>query len=295
MNIGFIGLGIMGKPMAKNLLKAGHDLIVLDHHEENINEIVKCGAVRALSNKEIGEKSDVVITMLPNSPHVKEVILGEDGVLSGAKPGLIIIDTSSISPKVSKEIFEECIKKDVHYLDSPVSGGDVGAIKGTLALMVGGEKEVFDKVKDDILLKVGSTATYVGSAGSGNATKLCNNIIVASNLAAIAEGVSLTSKFGVDPESVFNAIKGGLAGSKAMDIKLPQMIDGNFNPGFKIDLHIKDLNNAEELAKNLQVELPITDIVIEMFNKLSNNGEGNLDHSAVAKYYEQINDCSIKK
>ena len=243
MKIGFIGLGIMGKPMVRNLMKAGHSVVVYDIVKENVEQMVKEGAAEAHSAKETAEECRTVITMLPNSPHVKAAVLGENGVLEGAKEGDILIDMSSIAPLASKEIYEACAQKGVQMIDAPVSGGEPKAIDGTMSIMVGGPKEIFDQVYD-LLMTMGGSAVYCGEIGAGNTTKLANQIIVALNIAAVSEAFMLSTKAGVSPEKVFAAIRGGLAGSTVMNAKVPMMMEGNFAPGFKIDLHIKDLNNA---------------------------------------------------
>ena len=237
----------MGKPMAKNLLKAGYELTVYDIFKEPMEEVA--GAKMAQSPADAAQQSDIVITMLPNSPHVKEAVMGANGVLDGAKAGTILVDMSSIAPLASKEIYEACEKKGVKMLDAPVSGGEPKAIDGTLSIMVGGEKEVFDKVYD-ILMEVGASAVLCGSIGAGNTTKLANQIIVALNIAAMSEALTLGMKAGVDPELIFNAIKGGLAGSTVLNAKAPMVMSGNFKPGFKIDLHIKDLQNALDTGQD---------------------------------------------
>lgn len=242
MKIGLIGLGIMGKPMAKNLLKAGYELVVNDRNQASIDEVVAAGASYA-TQAEIGESCDVVLTMLPNSPQVKEVMLGDDGVAAHMKAGSTFIDMSSINPVASKEIAAVLEAKGIDMLDAPVSGGEPKAIDGTLSFMVGGKQEVFDKFKD-LLGAMGASVVRCGDVGAGNTTKLANQIIVACNIQALAEALTLAQKAGVDPELVFQAIRGGLAGSTVMEAKAPMMIAGNDKPGFKIDLHIKDLNNA---------------------------------------------------
>jgi 2-hydroxy-3-oxopropionate reductase len=293
MEIGFIGLGIMGKPMAKNLLSAGHELLVYDVVKENVDIAVKAGASAAGSSKEVAEQCMVIITMLPNSPHVKAVVCGEDGVLEGAKEGTILIDMSSIAPLASQEVEKECAKKGVKMLDAPVSGGEPKAIDGTLSIMVGGDKAVFEEVKESILLKMGASAVYCGSIGAGNTTKLSNQVVVACNIAACAEAFTLARKAGVDPALVFDAIKGGLAGSTVMNAKVPMMLEGNFAPGFKIDLHIKDLNNAIETAHATGSPLPLTALVMEMMQTLRADGFGQDDHSALAKYYAKVSNAKI--
>ena len=285
--VGFIGLGIMGKPMAKNLVKAGYDLIVYDIVDAAVKELGEAGAQTAASIAEVAQAADVIVTMLPNSPHVKEVVLGAGGVLENAKEGTIVVDMSSISPIASQEIAAECSKKGVTLLDAPVSGGEPKAIDGTLAIMVGGDEAAFKKV-EEMLLKMGSSAVLVGGIGSGNVTKLANQIIVASNIAAVAEGFMLAKKAGVDPNKVYAAIRGGLAGSTVMDAKGPMMLSNNTKPGFKIDLHIKDLNNAVETGHAVGSPLPMTAVVMEILQNLHADGMGQCDHSAIAKFYEKL-------
>ncbi len=286
MKIGFIGLGIMGKPMAKNLCKAGYSLMVNDHHEENIKELVDAGAERG-TLKQIGESCDVVMTMLPNSPQVREVMLGDEGVASYMREGACFIDMSSINPVDSKYIGEVLKEKNIYMLDAPVSGGEPKAIDGTVAFMVGGGEQVFDKYKE-LLSKMGSSVTRCGELGAGNTTKLVNQIIVACNIEALAEALTLAKKAGVDPSCVYEAIKGGLAGSTVMNAKAPMMIDGNVKPGFRIDLHIKDLNNALDCAHSVGAPVPMTAQVQEVMQYLHNNGDGSSDHSAIAHYYEKL-------
>ena len=286
MKIGFIGLGIMGKPMAKNLLKAGHEVWVNNRSRGPMEELAACGA-HAGSRQELAENCEVIITMLPNGPQVKEVMLGEDAVASYMRAGQIFIDCSSISPVVSKEIAAVLTEKGIEMLDAPVSGGEPKAIDGTLAFMVGGKQEIFDKCKD-MLLTMGASAVRCGDVGAGNTTKLANQIIVACNIQAVAEAFTLAQKAGVDPGLVFRAIRGGLAGSAVMDAKGPMMLSGNDKPGFKIDLHIKDLNNALDCAHSVGSPLPMTAAVQEIFQWLHNNGCGQDDHSSIIKYYKKL-------
>lgn len=291
MKIGLIGLGIMGKPMAKNLLKAGYDLMVSDRKKENVEEVVAAGA-KAATNIEIGKTCDLVLTMVPNSPQVIEVMLGENGVAAYMKPGTVFIDMSSINPVASKEIASELAKKGIEMLDAPVSGGEPKAIDGTLSFMVGGKKEIFERFKP-VLEAMGSSVVLCGEVGAGNTTKLANQIIVACNIQAVAEAFTLAQKAGVDPNLVFCAIKGGLAGSTVMDAKAPMMISGNDKPGFKIDLHIKDLNNALDCAHTIGAPVPMTAQVQEIFQWLHNHEGGQKDHSAIAQYYEYLTDIQI--
>ena len=287
MKIGFIGLGIMGKPMAKNLMKAGHELVVYDVIAANVDNVVAAGAQAGASSKDVAEQCSFIITMLPNSPHVKTVVMGENGVLEGAQAGTVLVDMSSIAPLASQEIAAACGEKGVKMLDAPVSGGEPKAIDGTLAIMVGGDKELFDQVKD-VLAVMGSSVVYCGTIGAGNTTKLANQIIVAANIAACAEAFILAKKAGVDPAVVFEAIKGGLAGSTVMNAKVPMMLERDFNPGFKIDLHIKDLNNAIDTGHGVGSPLPLTAQVMEMMQWLRKEKCGQYDHSALAKYYEYL-------
>lgn len=286
MKIGLIGLGIMGKPMAKNLLKAGYDLTVSDLNQASVDEIVAAGA-KAATNAEIGETCDVVLTMVPNSPQVKAVMLGEDGVAAHMKPGSVFIDMSSINPVASKEIAAELAKRGIEMLDAPVSGGEPKAIDGTLSFMVGGKQEIFDQYKE-LLGAMGASVVRCGDVGAGNTTKLANQIIVACNIQALSEALTLAKMAGVDPELVFQAIRGGLAGSTVMNAKAPMMIEGNDKPGFKIDLHIKDLNNVLDCAHSVGAPVPMTAEVQEILQWLHNHEGGQKDHSAIAQYYEYL-------
>jgi 2-hydroxy-3-oxopropionate reductase len=292
MNIGFIGLGIMGKPMAHNLIKAGHKLICYDIVQKNVEEVAAYGATSADSIKQVAQAAKVIITMLPNSLHVKSAVEGEDGLLAHAQQGTILIDMSSINPIASKEICEACKKHGVIMIDAPVSGGEPKAIDGTLSIMCGGDKTAFDQIHP-ILSCMGTSITYCGEIGAGNTTKLANQIIVAGNIALVAEALTLAKLAGVDPETVFQAIKGGLAGSTVMNAKVPMMLAGNFKPGFKIDLHIKDLDNAIQTGHSVGSPLPLTASVMEMLENLHASGNGNLDHSALALYYEKLSGTSI--
>jgi 2-hydroxy-3-oxopropionate reductase len=292
--IGFIGLGIMGKPMAKNLLKAGYSLRVYDINMEAVKEVAAAGAEQGESAKDVAEKSEIIITMLPNSPHVKQVVLGENGVLEGAKPGTILVDMSSIAPLVSQEIAAKVAQKGVIMLDAPVSGGEPKAIDGTLSIMVGGPEDAFEQVKD-ILLVMGASAVRVGDVGSGNTTKLANQIIVALNIAAMSEAMVLATKAGVDPEKVYQAIRGGLAGSTVLDAKVPLVLQRNFNPGFRIELHIKDLMNALDTAHEVGVPLPLTSQIMEIMQALKVDGKAKDDHGGVIQFYEKLAQVEVKK
>ena len=292
--IGFIGVGIMGKPMAKNLIDAGYELVVYDIVEKALNEVVEHGAERGTSPKDIAEKSDIIITMLPNSPDVKKVVLGENGVIAGVKKGQILIDMSSIAPLVSREVATELTKKGVEMLDAPVSGGQEKAEAGTLAIMVGGKKEIFEECKG-ILDVMGGSVTLVGDIGAGQTTKLANQIIVAVNIAAVAEALIMGKKAGVDPEAIFNAIRGGLAGSQCLEDKAPRMFEGRYDPGFRIRLHVKDLTNVLETSRELHTAMPLTSQVMEMMQVLVAEGHDDADHGGLALYYEKLNGLSLKR
>lgn len=287
MKIGFIGLGIMGKPMSRNLLKAGYQLVVLDHNHETTQQLVKAGATSAVTPKAVAEQSDIVITMLPNSPQVKEVALGENGVIEGARAGLVFIDMSSIAPLASREISQALAEKQVAMLDAPVSGGEPKAVDGTLSVMVGGDKAVFEKCYE-LMKAMAASVVHTGDIGAGNVTKLANQVIVALNIAAMSEALVLATKAGVEPELVFQAIRGGLAGSTVLEAKALMVMDRNFKPGFRIDLHIKDLANALDTSHSIGAQLPLTAQVMEMLQALKADGLGQSDHSAIARYYESL-------
>nr|WP_203332564.1 2-hydroxy-3-oxopropionate reductase [Planococcus beigongshangi] len=292
-HIGFIGLGIMGKPMALNLLKAGFNLTVNDLNKESVNTLVEAGAKEGTS-AEMGTECDVVITMLPASQHVKQVVLGENGLLTTAKKGLIIIDMSSISPVVSVEIADEAATYGVEMLDAPVSGGEVKAIDGTLAIMVGGKETVFDSVKP-ILDAVGAEVTLVGKNGSGVTAKLANQIIVNLNIAAMSEALVLAAKAGIDVEKMYQAIRGGLAGSAVLDAKVPLILDRNFVAGGRIDINLKDMTNVMETAHDIGVPLPLSSQLVEIFHALKVDGKAADDHGGIVQYYEKLANVEVRK
>jgi len=293
MKIAFIGLGIMGKPMATNLLNAGYALTVYDINAGTVAEMVQLGAKAAASCKDAAKGCDVTITMLPASPHVKEAAIGENGIIYGAPKGSVLIDMSSISPSTAKEIGSELEKAGIHMLDAPVSGGEPKAVDGTLSIMVGGKREVFEKYYN-ILMTLGSSAVLCGEIGAGNTTKLANQIIVALNIAAVSEALMFGAKAGLDPEVMYNAIRGGLAGSTVLDVKAPMMIARNDKPGGKIDLHFKDLMNALDAGKEAGMPLPLTSYVAEIMQALRAQGKGELDHSAIVQFYEGITNFKLK-
>ena len=294
MKIGFIGLGIMGKPMAKNLLKAGYELVVSDINKSAVEELKELGAASANSAAEVASKTKKIITMLPNSPEVKEVALGKSGLIEGATQGSVLIDMSSIAPLASKEIAAALAEKGVEMLDAPVSGGEPKAIEGTIAVMVGGKKEVF-VANYDLMKAMAGSVVYVGEIGAGNTAKLCNQIVVALNIAAVSEALVLAKKAGVSPDLVYQAIRGGLAGSTVMDAKAPMMMDRNYKPGFRIDLHIKDLNNVLETSRIVGVPLPLASQVMEIMQAIKQDGCGVEDHASIVKFYEKISNIELSR
>lgn len=294
MKIGFIGLGIMGKPMSKNLIKKGYEVVVYNRSKDSVEELMALGAEAGSTPKEVAEKSDIIITMLPNSPQVLEVCLGENGVIEGAKEGQVVIDMSSIDPLKSRELSQALAEKNVEFLDAPVSGGEPKAIDGTISVMVGGNKEIFDKCYD-IMMAMAGSVVYVGEVGAGNITKLANQVIVALNIAAMSEAFSLATKAGVDPELVYQAIRGGLAGSTVLDAKAPLVMDRKFDPGFRIELHIKDLQNVLDTSHELGVSLPLTASIMEIMQALKADGNEKDDHCGIVKYYEKINNITVER
>ena len=294
MRIGFIGLGIMGKPMCKNLIRAGYELVVNNRSKNKADELVEMGAVWADTPAKVAQQCQVIITMLPNSPQVRQVCLGENGIIETAQAGSIVIDMSSIDPCESRAIGSELAKKSIEMMDAPVSGGEPKAIDGTLSVMAGGKKELFDQYYE-LLMAMAGTVTYVGDLGSGNIAKLANQVIVALNIAAVSEALTLAAKNGADPELIYQAIRGGLAGSAVLDAKAAMMMQHNFEPGFRMELHIKDLGNALNAAHATSTALPLTAQVMEIMQALKNDGCGAEDHSAIVKYYEKISAVSVEK
>jgi len=291
--IGFIGLGIMGRPMAKNLLNAGYELVVMDINKESVAELSQLGAQTAQTPSEIAEKTKIIITMLPDGPDVEKVVLGKDGIIEKACSETCLIDMSSISPTVSIKITESLAKKGCRCLDAPVSGGEPGAIKGELVIMAGGSESLFEEMKPvfDVL---GKSAVLVGDAGAGQITKLVNQILVGIHIEAMGEAFILASKAGVNIGKVFDAIKGGLAGSSVLNAKFPKLAGRDFNPGFRINLHQKDIKNALETAESLGLDLPVTKTVKGMLDSLVTDGKGGNDHSGIVDDIEKLNGVIIK-
>ncbi|WP_069385271.1 2-hydroxy-3-oxopropionate reductase [Cellulosimicrobium cellulans] len=293
MRIGFIGLGIMGKPMALNLARAGHDLVV-SKHSGAATELAEAGAALADSPRAIAEQVELVVTMLPNGPEVHDVALGADGIAEGAHEGLVHVDMSSITPAAAREVHDGLARVGVAMLDAPVSGGEPKAVAGTLSVMVGGDEEVFDRVRE-VLEVVGSSVVRVGPIGAGSTAKLANQVVVAGTIAAVSEALVLAELAGVDPAAVVAAIRGGLAGSAVLEAKAPMMLDRDFTPGFRIELHAKDLRNALETGSQLDAPLPLTGSVLAMMDALEGDGHGADDHSGLVQYYEDIAGTQVRR
>jgi 2-hydroxy-3-oxopropionate reductase len=287
VKIGYIGLGVMGKPMAKNLLKAGHQLVVYDVVKEKVDDLVQAGAEPADNCRDAASRGDIIILMLPDSPEVEAVMLGEEGVLEGARPGSIIIDMSSISPLVDIALEKKARAKSLKMMDAPVSGGEPGAVAGTLAIMVGGDASTFDEIKG-ILNVMGKSVVRVGEIGAGQFTKLANQILVAVHLQAMSEALVFAKKAGLDVQKVYDAVKGGLAGSNVLNAKVPLVLKRNYKPGFRIKLHIKDLKNALIVGRELGIPLPATALAQTFFEACDAAGRGNLDHGALITVTEEL-------
>jgi 2-hydroxy-3-oxopropionate reductase len=291
VKIGFIGLGIMGKLMAKNLIKAGHQLVVSTRNSA-AQELTAADASAADTPRDIAAQVDLVITMLPNSPDVQAVALGPNGIMEGAHPGPTFVDMSSIAPLVARQISDGLAGQGIPMLDAPVSGGEPKAIDGTLSVMVGGDHAVFDQVKD-VLRDMAASVVYVGEIGAGNIAKLANQVVVALNIAAVSEALVLAQKAGASPQAVVEAIRGGLAGSTVLEAKAPMMLDHNFKPGFRINLHIKDLLNALDTSHGVRAPLPLTAAVLEIMTALAAAGHDGEDHSGLVQHYESLAQTSL--
>lgn len=287
--IGFIGLGIMGQPMAKNLIDAGYTVIGYNRSEGPVNELVEYGGHKGESPADVGEKADIIITCLPNSPHVKDVVLGdnEDGLISGMGRGETLIDMSTISPVVAEEIAETLNENGIDMLDAPISGGEEGAIEGTLSIMVGGEPTVLDSNRE-ILQELGDNITHCGSNGSGQVTKACNQIVVGGTHQAVAEALMLAECAGTDLEAVLEAITPGAANCWSLEARAPDVIRGNFEPGFFSSYQYKDLRIATDAGKEYGAPMPSTSVAHEMYKAMENTGRGQDDHSAVIQILEDM-------
>lgn len=292
MKTGFIGLGIMGRPMAKNLIKAGKDLLVSDLNKEAVDDLVSFGAKEA-TYQEIGEKCDRIFIMVPSGEISKSIIFSENGIISTVKEGTIVCDMSSVTPVESKECYDGLKEKGVGFLDAPVSGGEPGAIAGTLAIMAGGDEEVFDQMKEyfDIL---GSSYLLIGESGSGSVTKLANQVIVNNTIAIVSEAFVLAAKAGANPSKVYEAIRGGLAGSAVLDAKIPMIIERNFKPGGPIRINHKDIKNVINTAHSIDVPMPYTAQLYEILQALKVHGHMEDDHGGIAQYFEELAGIEIK-
>ncbi|HHV63009.1 MAG TPA: 2-hydroxy-3-oxopropionate reductase [Firmicutes bacterium] len=292
--VGFIGLGIMGKPMAKNVLKAGYELTVFNRTSSKTEELKRTGAKVASSPAQVARESDIVITMVSDSPDVREVVLGKNGIIEGSRPGLILIDMSTISPQVTVEINHELGRRGVEMLDAPVSGGEKGAIEGTLSIMVGGKKEVFERCLP-ILKSMGRKITHIGPSGAGQWAKLCNQVLASLNLLAVCEGLVLAAKAGLDINKVIEALSGGAAQSWALLNQAPKIVERDFSPGFLVKLHQKDLRLVLSAAESVGVSLPGTSLVHQLYNSIeSEEGASMLGNHALIKSLEKLAGCEVK-
>lgn len=293
MKVGFIGLGIMGRPMAKNMLKAGVELLVSDISKEAVADVVAAGAKEA-SYAEIGEQCERIIIMVPSGAISKSILFGENGVASAIKAGSVVCDMSSVTPVESQECYKGLKEKGVGFVDAPVSGGEPGAVAGTLAIMAGGDKEDFDAMKEyfDIL---GSSALLIGGSGSGSVTKLANQVIVNNTIAVVSEAFVLAAKAGADPQKVYEAIRGGLAGSAVLDAKIPMIVERNFKPGGPIRINHKDIKNVVNTAHSIDVPIPYTAQLYEILQSLKVHGHMEDDHGGIVQYFEKLADVEVKK
>ncbi len=293
LRLGYIGLGLMGKPMAQNLLKAGFPLVVHNRSRQKVEELVRQGACAAESPREVAERSDVVFTNLPDTPDVLKVVLGDNGVLSGAHPGLIFVDNSTIKPAASREIYQRLAEVGVQSLDAPVSGGDVGAQQGTLSIMVGGDADALEKVAP-AFQALGKTITYIGGPGAGQIAKACNQIMVAAQMLAMGELMIFAQKAGADPEKVVGAVRGGAAQCWTLDVKPQRLLAGNRAPGFRSSLQSKDLNIVMETAREYGISLPGAGLLAQLYAALCANGGGDLDNSGIIAVVEALNNTELK-
>ncbi len=292
LKIGYIGLGLMGKPMARNIMKAGYEVVVHNRSRQSVEELVKGGAQPASSPAEVASQVDVVFTNLPDSPDVELVALGENGIVEGAHPGLIYVDNSTIKPATARMVGKKLADKGVSMLDAPVSGGDIGAINGTLTIMVGGSEAAFNKVMP-IFEAIGKTITHVGALGDGQIAKAANQIMVAAQMVAMGELLVMAQKAGADPQKVVQAIRGGAAGCWALDNKPQRLFEGNRNPGFKVYMQAKDLGIVMDTAKEYGVSLPTTGVNTQLFNAMLEMGMRELDNSAVIGVIEKLSGTTL--
>jgi 2-hydroxy-3-oxopropionate reductase len=290
--VGFIGLGIMGKPMARNLLKAGYSLVVHNRSRAAVEELTKEGAQAAANSKELAERSEIIITMLPDSPDVELVYAGENGIFSRVKSGSLIIDMSSISPIVARKLAAEAEKQSCDMLDSPVSGGEAGAIGATLSIMIGGKAAAVERAMP-IFQVLGKNIVHVGDAGAGQVTKAANQMVVGTTIAIVGEALVLAKKAGVDPAKVRQALLGGFAQSKILEAHGQKMLDRNFKPGFRIRLHEKDMKIALATGSEFGVPLMVTGVVGQMMTAMKGMGNGDLDHSGLVRLIEQLSNTEL--
>src|ERR687893_1022132 len=291
--VGFIGLGIMGKPMAQNLMQAGYELVLYNRTREKAEELAGDGGAEVAADpREVAEKSEIIVTMLPDSPDVRDVVVGESGVLEGIRDGALLADMSTISPVVTEELAAEVKGRGASMLDAPVSGGDVGAIEGTLSIMVGGSEEDFDRAKP-LFDVMGKTVTHVGPTGAGQVTKAANQVVVALTIEAVSEALVLGSKGGFSPEKILEVLSGGLAGNKVMEVKREKFLSHTFEPGFRSELHHKDLRIALAAGREYGVALPVTAAVDQMLLSMRRKGWGGEDHSALLKMVEDLSGHEI--
>lgn len=294
LKIGYIGLGLMGKSIARNILKAGFPLVVHNRSRAAVNELVSEGAVEAFSPAEVAAQVDVIFTNLPDSPDVELVALGAQGIIAGAHPGLIFVDNSTIKPATARHIAAVLAEKGVQSLDAPVSGGDIGARNGTLAIMVGGPADAVEKVRP-VFEAMGKIITHVGDAGAGQIAKAANQIMVAAQMVAMSELLIFAQKAGADPQKVVEAIRGGAAQCWTLDVKPPRLFAGNRQPGFKAYMQAKDLNIVQETAREYGIPLPSNAVDAQLFNAMIQNGLGNLDNSAVIEILEKLANVRLKE
>ncbi len=293
LQLGYIGLGLMGKPMAQNLLKAGFPLVVHNRSRQKVEDLVRLGASAAESPREVAERSDVVFTNLPDTPDVLKVVLGENGVLAGSHPGMIYVDNSTIKPAASREIYARLAEVDVQSLDAPVSGGDIGAQQGTLSIMVGGDADALTKVMP-AFQAIGKTITHIGGPGAGQVAKACNQIMVAAQMLAMGELMIFAQKAGADPEKVIGAVRGGAAQCWTLDVKPQRLLAGNRAPGFRSSLQSKDLNIVIETAREYGISLPGTGLTAQLYAALCANGGGDLDNSGIIAVIEALNNTELQ-
>ncbi len=293
MKVGFIGLGIMGRPMAKNLLKAGVELMVSDLNPEAVADVVEAGAENG-TYAQIGAGCQVVFTIVPTGEIVKEILFGKEGVASSLKEGSIVCDMSSVTPVESRECYERLKQQKVGFVDAPVSGGEPGAIAGTLAIMAGGEEASFERLKPYFEI-LGSSALLIGGPGSGSVTKLANQVIVNNTIAVVSEAFVLAAKAGADPQKVYEAIRGGLAGSAVLDAKIPMIVERNFKPGGPIRINHKDIKNVVHTAHSIDVPIPYTAQLYEILQTLKIHGHMEEDHGGIVQYFERLADVEVKK